>query len=194
MPQAERYNSRDLTYSQWHRAPSIGRFVGEEDARKLLMHDADGIVYYEHRYGDYEPVLLLEVACDVGQSNKNYMHLTALAKRANVPAMCVLYHISATANAKADPGYHDIDKFRVKRVWPKPDKDWVTLSPQQYAEKLVAARTYGVAQCTREEDADDQEPPAPPEPGDGLIHFPEVEDMRTSESLKDMLCEYRQRT
>lgn len=41
-------------------------------------------------------------------------------------------------------------RARVRRVWPDPDQDWVTRSPQQWAERLLIIRARGAARIDQE--------------------------------------------
>lgn len=89
--QEERYGTRDLAYSAWHRAASIRRFVGWERAQLLSMCDADAVLFLEYMPGIKEPLALVETAMDVGQESKPATAITQLARRARIPAYLVLY-------------------------------------------------------------------------------------------------------
>jgi hypothetical protein len=59
-----------------------------------------------------------------------------LGKMSNLPAFVAPYTPASRANP-VSPAWHDIDGFRVKRVWPKPEAKWRTLSPGEWANALV---------------------------------------------------------
>jgi hypothetical protein len=131
MAQEERYGTRDLTYSIWHRSPSIVRFfephaAAMEMALALGMIDMDCVEYDAGRR-EQEIVAYAETAQDVGQDRKPAT-ITAKVAALNsgmiaVPAYTVLYKNSSTPNP-AYPQYPDIESFRVKRIWPAPATDW----------------------------------------------------------------------
>ena len=66
MAQEEVYNTRDRSYSAWHRRKSTGRFIGFEHAQLLAMIDLDASLYVEYDDGTKEPIALIETAIDVG--------------------------------------------------------------------------------------------------------------------------------
>ena len=78
MSMEERYGSRDLTYSAWHRTldPS------------LHYIDLDAIEYCAQCK---EPLALLELAQDVGQGWKATTVLRKLARKARLPAYLVFW-------------------------------------------------------------------------------------------------------
>jgi hypothetical protein len=147
--QEERFGQRDISYSAWHRTASLRRYLGEDLAATLKCCDLDHSIWIEHADGTKEPILLIETAMDVGQDWKATTVLRQLAKRANLPAYCVLYSRSNASN-EGDVRFADIDSFRVRRVWPDPDSDWTELSPQQWAERLLIIRARGAAKLDRE--------------------------------------------
>ena len=127
MAERERYGSRDLTYSRWHRTPSIQRFLGIERARQLTCADLDFIEYCPRCY---QPLLLLETAIDVGQKYKFTEVLYAAAKRMDVPAALVFY-------LKGEN--EDIAQFRVRMIYPERGPEKI-MTPQEYAEWLWSFR------------------------------------------------------
>jgi len=135
----EKTGARDLTYSQWHRPESIGRFLGLKNARLLSQIDLDWVLWIEFFKKNNEPVLLVETAIDVGQDWKDFMATLNLAKRANLPSFLVLYKISSQPNPGA-PGYRDIESFRVKMLTPLLEPKWRTMSPREWAQLLVEIR------------------------------------------------------
>jgi hypothetical protein len=139
--QEEKFNSRDRSYSAWHRRKSTRRFIGIEKAQLLAMIDLDASLYVEYDDGTKEPLALIETARDVGQTFKTATVTLNLAKRADLPCFVVLYSLSDSLNP-ADVTWKDIESFRVKRLYPNPSSVWETLSPQQWAEKLLSMRAW----------------------------------------------------
>jgi len=137
--QEERYHQRDLTYSIWHRRGSTKRFVGIEKAQLLGMIDLDTVLWIEYEDKSKVPIALVETAQDRGREIKPTTVLRALAERSGIPAYVVLYTLSDRPNPSA-PNYHDIESFRVKRVWPEPAEQWKYYTPQQWAERLLQIR------------------------------------------------------
>lgn len=139
MSQEERYNTRDRSYSAWHRRQSTRRFVGIEKAQTLAMIDLDAYVYVEYDDATKEPLALVETAMDVGQSWKTATVTKNLARKACIPAFVLLYKVSGQPNP-ADATFFDIESFRVKMIWPTCQTLWTTLTPQQWADALVKIR------------------------------------------------------
>ena len=139
--QEERYGNRDRAYSAWHRRHSTRRFIGIDRAQMLAMIDLDAALYVEYDDGSKEPLALIETALDVGQRYKSAAVTSRLAKRANVPCYCVLYTLAKNANP-ADPQWRDIERFRVRRLWPQPEATWRTVNPQQWATALLRIRAW----------------------------------------------------
>src|SRR5262249_45627326 len=106
------------------------------------MIDLDGALYVEYDDGSKEPLALIETGRDVGQPYKPATVTRNLAKRAGLVAYTVLYSVSDLRNP-ADPAWRDIREFRIMRLWPRPDFAWRTLSPQEWADALLAIRTHG---------------------------------------------------
>lgn len=151
MPQEELTGKRDRTYSAWHRRNSTRRFVGIENAQLLSLVDLDMSVYVEYDDGTKEPLALIETAKDYGQAYKCATVTTNLAKR-TVPALpcyVVLYKESTICNP-CDPAVMDIECFRVKRLWPKPEHEWKIYTPQEWAENLLLLRTYHAKKLDQE--------------------------------------------
>lgn len=146
MSQEERFGTRDRSYSAWHRRKSIGRYVGIERAQTLAMIDLDASLYVEYDDGSKEPLALIETAADVGQEWKPSTVTKKLAQRCVpvLPAYVLLYKRSATPNP-ADPNFGDIESFRVRRIHPREQFAFVTLSAKEWAEKLVVLRNFSAA-------------------------------------------------
>ena len=86
------------------------------------------------------PLCLVEVAQDVGQE-KDAPVMANLAQMANIPAYIALYRKAADRNP-SDLAWPDIERFRVRRLWPKPEGQWRDLTPQQWADALVRIRMW----------------------------------------------------
>ena len=150
MSQEERYGTRDMSYSAWHRRNSIRRYVGIEAAQTLAMIDLDGSLWIEYDDKTKEPVALVETAMDVGQWGKPCTVTRNLAKRANMPCFVLLYKLSATRRNPADTAYFDVESLRVKRVYPEPeDRQWSILTPDAWARMLITIRRQGAATIDR---------------------------------------------
>lgn len=72
-----------------------------------------------YHYSNKLPLALVEVAQDIGQEKPTGV-IRELAKTANLPTFVALCTLAKQANP-VNPAWHDIDGFRVKRVWPKPE-------------------------------------------------------------------------
>lgn len=139
--QEEKFGTRDRTYSAWHRRLSIRRFVGLEKAQLLSMIDLDGALFCEFDATNSEPLALIETALDRGQSRKTASVTKKLAERARLPAYVVLYAPAGYRNP-ADGSQLDIERFRVRRIWPNPERQWRALNPLEWAEALVQIREW----------------------------------------------------
>lgn len=141
--QEEKYGTRCRAYSAWHRRNSTRRYVGIENATLLAMIDLDASLYVEYDDGTKEPLALIETARDVGQAYKPATVTTNLAKRTHpvIPCYVVLYTLSNSKNP-ADQEWLDISMFRVKRLWPNPERDWRRLTPQEWAAGLLKMRQW----------------------------------------------------
>lgn len=142
--QEERYGNRCNAYSAWHRRNSTRRFVGIENAQLLAMIDIDVAVFVEYDDQTKDPLIICEVARDVGQAYKPATvtaNLSKLCTARQVPAYLVLYRLSDIANP-ADDSCKDIAAFRVKRLWPNPVREFTLLTPQQWAERLLKIRLW----------------------------------------------------
>lgn len=142
--QEEKYNTRDRSYSAWHRRLSTQRFVGIEAAQTLAMIDLDASLYVEYDDGTKEPLALIETARDVGQNHKSATVTQKLAELCGLPAAVVLYTISDEQNP-ADTRYKDISAFRVKRLYPDPTATWHRYTPDEWARALQRLRRRSAA-------------------------------------------------
>jgi len=141
LSQEEKYGTRGMEYSAWHRRLSTQRYVGIENAQLLAMIDLDIVLYVEYEEKSKKPVGLIEVAQDVGQPYKTATVTKKLAEMAGLPAYVVLYKLSDQENP-ANKECKDIAKFRIKRLCPKFEKEWRVLSPKEYADNLLKLRKY----------------------------------------------------
>lgn len=137
----ERWGARDLSYSAWHRARSISRYIGWEQAQLLSMCDADSVLWLEYDQHGKEPLALIEAAVDVGQLAKPATAITRLARRAQIPAYLILYQRSERPNP-ADRRWRDLSGMRVKRLWPRAELGWRQLKPDQFAKALLQIRAW----------------------------------------------------
>jgi hypothetical protein len=105
---------RDLTYSAWHRTldPS------------LTYIDIDACEYCEECG---EPLALIEIARDTGKW-KAAWKTWLLAKRANLPAYCVLYTVGDD---------DEIESFRVRKM---PETQHEKMTPEEYEDLLMDLR------------------------------------------------------
>lgn len=150
---AERYLARDRSYGAWHRVGSIQRFIRPEHAYSLTMADLDSVMFTEYNHASKMPLCLVEVAVDVGQEKLTGL-IASLARQADIPAYVALYSHSRSANP-ADANWPDIAGFRVKRVWPCPERTWRNLSPEEWACALVQIRSWQLRRYLRQEAAND---------------------------------------
>ena len=141
MSQDEKYGTRSLVYSAWHRHRSTGRFIGIEKAQTLAMIDIDVVLYVEYEDNTKEPIALIEEARDIGQEHKCTTVTSNLARRGKLPALLVLWRPSEQPNPAATH-LPDISQFRVKRLWPAPESQWRVLAPKEYAEVLLRLRVW----------------------------------------------------
>jgi len=117
MSREERYGTRDLAYSAWHR----------RQGRLLAYIDLDAI---EVCAMCKQPLALIELAQDVGQSGKATTIIRRLARLANLPAFLVFY---------SKDGSDTIIGFRVQQVAPERGKQQ-SMTPGEYVEFLCALR------------------------------------------------------
>jgi hypothetical protein len=152
--QEEQHLIRDRAYGVWHRSRSISRFLGRRQAQSLTMADLDSVLFVEYGYSNKLPLALVEVAQDIGQEKPTGV-IRELAKMSNLPAFVALYTPAFRANP-VSPAWHDIDGFRVKRVWPKPEAKWRTLSPVDWANALVQIRDWQLRRFVTRNAANDE--------------------------------------
>lgn len=151
----ERYLNRDRAYGVWHRAPSINRFVDRQTAELLTMVDLDSVLFTEYDNSQKFPLALVEVARDIGQEKPAGV-MQGLAMLADVPAYVALYTPSEQANP-SNPNWSDIDRFRVKRLWPRPELGWRVMSPAQWARALVQIRGWQLRRFEARDAANDDQ-------------------------------------
>lgn len=146
MSRYERYGTRSLVYSKWHRF-----YLGDAEP----MIDLDGVEYCNER-GCNRPLVLVETARDVGQANKPTTVLKRLAEQSGVLALCVLYKVAddvdhdsgcpcepGSANPNCD---HGITRFRVRRIYPPgAPRMWQVMTPEDFRDRLRTVRLNHVA-------------------------------------------------
>jgi len=151
--QEEQFLIRDRAYGVWHRPRSLSRYLGRRQANSLTMADLDSVLFVEYGYDNKLPLALVEVARDIGQEKPTGV-IKELARMANLPAFVSLYTPSSQANP-ASPARHDIEGFRVKRVWPRPEANWRSLTPSEWADALVQIRDWQLRKFASETAAND---------------------------------------
>lgn len=116
----ERYGTRDLAYSQWH------RLQGDH----LAYIDIDSLEYCNICK---RPLALIELAQDVGQQHKSTSVMKRLAFMSNLPAYLVLYKKPAVDAS-------EILGFRVKQLLPFQAADFLIMTPIEYRSFLNQLR------------------------------------------------------
>lgn len=155
--QEEKYNTRDRSYSAWHRRFSTRRFVGIERAQLLAMVDMDACLYVEYEDGTKIPIALIETAKDVGQNYKTATVTKNLAKAANIPAFVLLYKLSNQRNPY-DKNWFDIESFRVKCLWPRMDNGWKKVTPEDWAKMVLKMRLWSANNLDKRLDEEEKSP------------------------------------
>lgn len=140
MTQEERYGTRDMTYSAWHRRRSTHRYVGIENAQLLAMIDVDCALYVEYDEDTKAPLAVIETARDVGQ-HKTATVVRNLARLASIEGWLVLYTPSESEMNPANNKCPDIESFRVQALAPVRWSEMKNMTPKQWAQELVAIRT-----------------------------------------------------
>lgn len=118
------------------------------------MLDLDSVLFAEHDYPTKIPLALIEVGRDIGQEKPAGV-IRKLAELAGVPAYVALYSLANDPNP-ASPDWPDIESFRVRRLWPRPEGSWRTLTPQQWASALVRIRAWQLRRIEVKEAANDE--------------------------------------
>src|SRR4051812_39477950 len=107
MSREERWGTRDLAFSRWHRA------IPRDD---FTWIDIDHCAYCDRCK---DPLYLMELAKDVGQSFKTTTVTRRVAERLGVPALLVLV---------AEKDGH-VTSFRVQRIAPTWSNGLVRVKP-----------------------------------------------------------------
>lgn len=133
------HNVEQFAANCWHRPTSLGRFIDPKRARKLAAFDMD---LFEFDYATNKCLLLHEFKILNQNSSGKFVptqHNTdvtvALAKQMDCTAWLTLYKLADYANPE-NHAYPDIEWFWNKRIWPLPEPDYISMSPQQYAVHL----------------------------------------------------------
>lgn len=114
----EKYGTRDLAFSRWHRA------IPRDD---FTWIDIDHCAYCDRCK---DPIYLIELAQDVGQAWKATTVTRRLAVKLAIPALLVLY----TADEQ-----EQIQRFRVKRIAPDYGS-FVVAKPQELIDWISKVR------------------------------------------------------
>ncbi len=146
MAQKERTGKRDLSYSLWHRKPSMGRFVGEETAHRMFYYDIDGVESCFIK-GRCYPLIFIETAYYTSRPDINKKPKASLGSAELTDSMCfvVLYKRSKTEVLKTElPGggvmeTPDIEEVFIKQFYPVEDK-WTQQTPEEWAKNLLSLR------------------------------------------------------
>ena len=151
--QEERYPSRDRHYGLWHRPRSITRFLAPAEARALTMADLDSVLFAEYDFPWKLPLCLVEVGRDIGQEKPTGV-TRKLAQLAGIPAFVALY-TPANEPSPANPDWPDIASFRIRRLWPVPERGWRRITPATWARALVRIRGWQLRRFEVQEAAND---------------------------------------
>lgn len=148
MPHEEKLGFRDSLYSKWHRYDSVKRFLGKEQALALSLIDIDvaiengGVETGMGLWGEFcslrrVVLTLIETARYQGEKYKSAWAVQDIARRADIPALCVLY--------EANTNNTDIVRFYVNRLHPNPEapRTFAERSPEDYAKELWRWREIG---------------------------------------------------
>lgn len=150
MSQQERNGGRrELTYSNWHRRDSVGRYVTEWQARYLYMSDVDA---NELCVWCYSAVALIETTRYIGSFAKNADATAKLSAKVGVPSFTVYFVADEPDNCHAChqwiAPWPDITTFYV--VGPHGEDDVPRqMTPAEYAAFLVGLRLTHETRCDR---------------------------------------------
>lgn len=126
MSRYERFGTRDRAFSVWHR---------HHMPDSCDMIDVDVFVQYRRVGGDVVPLMMLEVAQDVGQDYKCAKVVAKAGRLQGTPVYVVLYR-KAERPSPFDVEVADIEVFRVKQLVPTPWDHWQLMTPQEFREFL----------------------------------------------------------
>jgi hypothetical protein len=145
----ERYGTRSLVYSKWHRF-----YLGDQEP----MIDLDGVEYCGRKAGRetcWKALALIETARDTGQAGKPTHVLADMAQRMGALGLCVLYRVDngtdpltgclCEERREVDGCTHGIDRFRVRKIWPDPVRLWTVMTPEEFRDRLRAVRMHHIA-------------------------------------------------
>jgi len=116
-------------------APFHRRFVGIERAQLLSMIDLDAALYVEYDDSSKEPLALIETARDVGPGLQGCDRHAESCEARGLALLLRAVPLWRSPNP-ADPAWRDVESFRVKRLWPRPEREWRTLTPHEWAHAL----------------------------------------------------------
>lgn len=120
MSLSEITNTRDLTYSNWHRPPNL--------SRHCTYIDIDSLEYCAYCN---EFLLLVETAIDTGKSDKGTFITRQLAQKLGIPAYLVFY---TKGKQKGE-----ILSFRTKQISPAWGNQ-IIMTPEQYKDFIYTFR------------------------------------------------------
>lgn len=123
MSREERWGTRDIAFSRWHRA------IPRDDYTWI---DIDHCAYCDECK---EPLYLFELAKDVGQAYKATAVTRGVANRLGVPALLVLYSTSDD---------EEIAGFRIRRVAPTFSESLKAVEPATLVEWIERTRAEHV--------------------------------------------------
>ena len=129
MSRYERYETRDLTFSRWHRYALNDR---------VTAIDLDMVEYCRRCR---MPLALIETARDVGQGRKTTAVMNEVARLLNVVAWCVLYTPTdkpcrCNGRFRIDGCVHGISVMRVRQAYPNDDR-FQPWRPAEFAAHLT---------------------------------------------------------
>jgi hypothetical protein len=123
--------SVDQAYSEWHRAPSLSRFV--QDAERVKMIDIDAV---EVRGESNRIAAIIETTREPIESKSKKCKVSRrLARAAGVPFYLVRIELSNQVNERSKIGAFDIRQFEVCHVASGKRQ---MMQPEQYAAFLAA--------------------------------------------------------
>lgn len=114
-------------FNNWH------RYALSDDA---TMIDIDGLEYCRRcRW----PLAFIESAHDIGQSVKPVTVLRTLAKVTGIDTYVILFSVDEAARDREDWA-NACTSFRVRRVYPPPETEWLTMNPARMDAFLMGLR------------------------------------------------------
>lgn len=128
MSRWEQTGNRDMGFSRWHRS-----FMPDNHA--IIDNDWTGFCPDCH-----QPIYLLELALDSGQSHKTATVTKNLAKLAGLPAYVVLYRNNSEGVA---------EHFRYQELYPCTQSGFTPVTPEELLGIWRCDRQIHAGQCDR---------------------------------------------